>query len=114
MVTVYIGAGPPCQVDGFGDGAERSVKGALHLRPNSLATITHDELEHVQRSHSEIQLRVVRVDKPSAVEEKLLDVIALPPVEEAEPVAGPESEPESDEPKQKGRSRRSRKSADAD
>ena len=62
LVVVYLNRGSPSQVDGFGTDAERSVKGALHLRPNSLATITRDEWDHIQQEYPFLapRLRLVR------------------------------------------------------
>lgn len=123
-VTVYIGPGPPCQVDGFSDGVERSVKGALHLRPNSLATITRDELEYVQRVHPEIvsRLRVVRVAESApepANEEGPPKVIALPPTEEEATEETSETENEEaassgESEKSRGRSRSRKRRTDSD
>ncbi len=121
-VTIYIGPGPPCQVDGFRDGAERSVKGALYLRSNALATITHDELEYVQRVHPEIncRLRVVRVDESvPASEDGLPEAVPPSTVEDTtesvfESESEPEKPPREPEDNPRGRSRSRKKRTDSD
>jgi hypothetical protein len=53
-------------VDDFGEGVERSVKGALYFRPNTLRTLTKGEYEHIRSKHSYLasKLRVLKDTDP--------------------------------------------------
>lgn len=61
----------PIQVEGFPDGAERSVKGALHILPNATRKITEDELAFLQKAHPKLseKLRVISLAKKKSVED---------------------------------------------
>ena len=68
MPLIHIPVGvAPCQVDDFPKDAERSCKGALHLRPASTKEVTNDELAHLKTApqHGKLaaRLSVVEVAK---------------------------------------------------
>ena len=58
MIKVqYLGLSP-IDIDGFPKKAERSVKGALHLRPSSVYEMTADEYNFIQANFQEVKLTV--------------------------------------------------------
>lgn len=59
MVHVQVPTGvAPRQVEGFPKGCDRSVKGALHIRPGTME-MTEGELAHVRKHHKEIARRLI-------------------------------------------------------
>jgi hypothetical protein len=91
MILVQVASGiPPQQVDDFGAGVERSVKGAVYFRPNTLRSLTKGEYEHICKAHSHLasKLRVIKDTDPNQVR-------VLKPVVESnpEPDVPPDSEP---------------------
>lgn len=62
-VTVIVPANvAPHQVEGFADDCERSLKGALHIRPACTLTLTQDEYEHLQNEHPKLFKALIRVE----------------------------------------------------
>lgn len=96
----------PQQVD-VPDGAERSVKGALHFHPGSAKWITTDELAHIQ-AHEPALAKKLRVIAEEAAEPEA----KAKPKATAPPVVAATSSTEEEEPKSKGR--RSRRERDKD
>lgn len=90
-VHVQVPSGlTPRQIEGFPADCERSVKGALHIRPGTL-TITEGELEHLRKHHKAIARRLhVR-----GVVKEQPQVAAAPPAkqEARKPEATPEPTP---------------------
>ena len=69
MPTVQTPVGMlPFQVDDFGEGCQRSCKGALYFRPSSTRGITQDELDHLLRNYAVAQRFVVIPDPKPKVE----------------------------------------------
>jgi hypothetical protein len=67
MILVQVASGiPPQQVDDFGAGVERSVKGAVYFRPNTLRSLTRGEYEHICAAHPHLasKLRVIKDTDP--------------------------------------------------
>jgi len=63
MILIQVASGiPPQQVDDFGEGVERSVKGALYFRPNTLRTVTRGEYDHICTAHPHLasKLHVIK------------------------------------------------------
>jgi len=54
IIRTPVGALPTDAVEGFADGCERSVKGALHFKPNSTKVITKGELEHIKVKYPDL------------------------------------------------------------
>lgn len=89
MILIQVASGiPPQQVDDFGEGVERSVKGALYFRPNTLRTLTKGEYEHICSKHEKLasKLRVLKDTDPYPTK-------VPEPVVESEPDTPPGSEP---------------------
>ena len=61
----------PVQVEGFPDGAKRSVKGALHIFPGATKEITEDEYAVIQEKYPKIseKLRVISLEKKKSVDD---------------------------------------------
>lgn len=58
----------PFQIDGFPEGARRSVKGSLHFRPGSCRLVTEDELSFIKTRFPGyyVRLWILKVEKPAA------------------------------------------------
>lgn len=89
MILIQVASGiPPQQVDDFGEGVERSVKGALYFRPNTLRTLTKSEYEHICEKHPKLaaKFRVLKDTDPYPIPTPGTVVESEP-----EPSPGPES-----------------------
>lgn len=92
MILIQVASGThPQQVDDFGPGVERSVKGALHFRPNTLRTLTKGEYEHICSKHSHLAKKL-RVLKDTEGTTSVSKEASSKTVSEASPVV--ESNPE--------------------
>ena len=59
MIKVqYLGLSP-VDIDNFPAKAERSVKGALHLKPNTVYELTAAEYNFIQADYQEVKLSVL-------------------------------------------------------
>lgn len=107
MVKVQVqlaASSHPQQVD-VPEGAERSVKGALHFHPGSAKQITADELAHIQ-AHEPALAKKLRVIAEEAAESE-----AKPKATASAPPAGvstPSTEEEKPKPPKDRRSKRER------
>jgi len=91
MILIQVASGiPPQQVDDFGEGVERSVKGALYFRPNTLRTLTKGEYEHICSKHAHLASKLwVLKDTGLYLSKAPAPVIESDP----DPDVPPESEP---------------------
>lgn len=73
MFQVYFGRNAPiCQVEGFDEACERSCRGSLHVRPNTVLSMTEGELAHLNEAYPHLLLkaRVIASPPKALVEEK--------------------------------------------
>jgi hypothetical protein len=73
------------QIDGFPSDCERSVQGALHVRPGSMQ-LTEGELEHIRKHHKDVARRLtLKPARPAKAAEPAKTPTTLPaPPDEAE------------------------------
>lgn len=87
MLLVQVANGiAPQQVDDFGPGVERSVKGALYFRPNTLRSMTKGEFDHIQQSHPQLAAKL-KVVQDSEKKAEVKPASANGPIAFAAPVA---------------------------
>lgn len=98
IVTVQRAISPQ-QIEDFPEGCERSVEGALHVKPGTLE-LTEDELKHIRKHHKDVarRLHVAReVDKPKAAKAELKP--------KAEPEPQPDAPKAKEDKSKKGKSK---------
>lgn len=59
-LVLYQGATPQC-IEGFPDDAERSCKGALHLRPHKATEVTDDEFAYIKTNRADVSKKLLKV-----------------------------------------------------
>lgn len=99
MTTLHIPAHVGTQqIDDFpAEGCERSVKGALYIRPGTLE-VTADEWKHIQAKHAALaaKLQIVAEVSPTPPASVIVPVAKAEP--EALPVLAEEVAPSEDKP----------------
>lgn len=68
MLTLIVPATvPACQIEGFPEAAERSIKGALHIKPASTMEVTADEWKHIRESRKDVAAMLIEVPQAAPV-----------------------------------------------
>lgn len=87
MIKVqFLGLSPVC-VEGFSEGSKRTFKGSLHLKPNQVYDISHDEYAHIKKVRADLKFH----------EFKLGNKVILPKKKKVEASVSEVVEPETDE-----------------
>ena len=63
----------PVYIEGFSKECERSCRGALHVLPKKVMTITNDEYAHIKKNYSYVikKLRIVATKKEARQDFKI-------------------------------------------
>lgn len=56
------------QVEGFPENCERSVKGAIHIRPNTVTIMTLGELEHIKQKYPVLSRHLIDITPISKIQ----------------------------------------------
>jgi len=72
----------PCQIDDFKPGAQRSVKGALHLKPSAVKVFTDDEWNHIQKHYKHLASKMKVVSEAKSQPAPASKKAAAPTTEE--------------------------------
>jgi len=91
-VVQYATFAQPRQFEGFpaDESFKRSCEGALHFRPGATATLTPDELAHIQKEAPDLARHLLVIKRDDAPETKVVDLAqeskpAEPPPPETSP-----------------------------
>lgn len=63
MIKIQFLGMSPVDVDGFPKSVERTLKGALHLKPNRVYSISEGEFAHVKEIRPDLKFYVFKIEK---------------------------------------------------